>query len=558
MNLRHAPVAAFAFLAAIALAALPAFASGYVLALAISMMSYTIMATAWALFSGSTHYISLASAAFFGIGAYAAAILGETLPWPVVLFAATLIGLAVAAIVGLSTLRLSGVYFIIFTFGLAELVRQLVTWYEVNIKGTVGRYLFLDMPQSAIYWQLLAVLVAVLTIAWMISRARLGLASRVIGNDEVVARHAGIDTTRAKVQLFAISAAIMALTGAIMAPRWTYIDPAIAFNPMISFQVVIMALLGGAGALFGPMLGAIPMVLLFDFLTANFPNAFSVLLGLAFIIIVYFVPRGVIGLIQDRWPSRARARPPAAISSNEGAVLVVDGLQKSFGGVRAVHDLSFEIAPGDILGLIGPNGSGKTSVLNMISGALKPDKGLIRFLGQRIDNSPPDRIATRGVARTFQLVRILPALTVRENVLPSLAFRARPVTGFAAHDVAGRVLARVGLAQKADLPAADLTYIDQKRLELARALAAEPKLLLLDEWLAGLNPTELGDGISLIHSLKQDGISILMVEHVMDAIRTLCDRCIVMNAGRMIAEGRPQLVLACPEVVRAYLGDSNA
>lgn len=558
MNLRHAPVAAFAFLAAIALAALPAFASGYVLALAISMMSYTIMATAWALFSGSTHYISLASAAFFGIGAYAAAIFGETLPWPVVLLVATLIGLAVAAVVGLSTLRLSGVYFIIFTFGLAELVRQLVTWYEVNIKGTVGRYLFLDMPQRAIYWQLLAVLVAVLAIAWMISRSRLGLASRVIGNDEVVARHAGIDTTRAKVQLFAVSAAIMALTGAIMAPRWTYIDPAIAFNPMISFQVVIMALLGGAGALFGPMLGAIPMVLLFDFLTANFPNAFSVLLGLAFIIIVYFVPRGVIGLIQDRWPKRARAGPPAAISPADEAILVVDGLQKSFGGVRAVHDLTFQIAPGDILGLIGPNGSGKTSVLNMISGALKADKGLIRFLGQRIDNALPDRIATQGIARTFQLVRILPALTVRENVLPSLAFRARPVTGLAAHDVAGRVLARVGLAQKADMPAADLTYIDQKRLELARALAAEPKLLLLDEWLAGLNPTELGDGISLIHSLKQDGISILMVEHVMDAIRTLCDRCIVMNAGRMIAEGRPQLVLADPEVVRAYLGDSNA
>ena len=213
-----------------------------------------------------------------------------------------------ALVVGLSTLRLSGVYFVIFTFGLAELVRQLVTWYEVNIKGTVGRYLFLDMSQAAIYWQLLALTAAVFVVGWLVGRSRLGLAARVIGDDEVVARHSGIDTTRAKVVLFALSSGIMALTGAIMAPRWTYIDPAIAFNPMISFQVVIMALLGGAGALFGPALGAIPLVLLFEVLTANFPNAFSILLGVAFILIVYCVPRGVIGLLEDWWPGRERPK----------------------------------------------------------------------------------------------------------------------------------------------------------------------------------------------------------------------------------------------------------
>jgi branched-chain amino acid transport system permease protein len=559
VSLKTTPLIALAILGAVLLAGLPLVASGYVLALAISMLSFTALATAWALFSGPTHYISLASAAFFGLGAYAAAIFAEQVPWVIVLLIATSAGLAVALVVGLSTFRLSGVYFVIFTFGLAELVRQLVTWYEVNIKGTVGRYLFLDMSQAAIYWQLLALTAATLAIGWLVGRSRLGLAARVIGDDEVVARHSGIDTTRAKVVLFTLSSAIMALTGAIMAPRWTYIDPAIAFNPMISFQVVIMALLGGAGSLFGPALGAIPLVLLFEVLTANFPNAFSVLLGIAFILIVYCVPRGVIGLLDDWWPRRERPKAAAPVSfAGETSILAVDGLHKSFGGLRAVDDVSFRVEPGEIVGLIGPNGSGKTTVLNLISGAIRPDAGHIRFQGQSIDNTEPYRIAMGGIARTFQLVRILPSMSLRENISPSLAFRALPVIGSGADAATDRLLQRVGLQHRSGMRAAELTYIDQKRLELARALALEPKLLLLDEWLAGLNPTELKEGISLIQSLRHDGVSIVMVEHVMDAIRALCDRCVVMSVGRVIAAGVPHLALREPEVVRAYLGEADA
>jgi branched-chain amino acid transport system permease protein len=559
VTLKATPVVALAALGAVVLAGLPLFASGYVLALAISMLSFTTLATAWALFSGPTHYISLASAAFFGLGAYAAAMFAEQVPWPVVLLIALLSGLGVALVVGLSTLRLSGVYFVIFTFGLAELVRQLVTWYEVNIKGTVGRYLFLDMSQAAIYWQLLALTATVFVVGWLVGRSRLGLAARVIGDDEVVARHSGIDTTRAKVALFALSSGIMALTGAIMAPRWTYIDPAIAFNPMISFQVVIMALLGGAGALFGPALGAIPLVLLFEVLTANFPNAFSILLGVAFILIVYCVPRGVIGLLEDWWPGRERPKAVVPVPfATEHSILAVEGLKKSFGGLRAVDDVSFRVEPGEIVGLIGPNGSGKTTVLNLVSGAIRPDAGRVRFLGQSIAGAEPHRIATGGIARTFQLVRVLPSMSLAENISASLAFRALPATGSAARAAAERLLARVGLQHRLETRASELTYIDQKRLELVRALALEPKLLLLDEWLAGLNPTELEEGIALIQSLRQDGVSIVMVEHVMDAIRALCDRCIVMSAGRVIAEGTPQHALREPEVVRAYLGEADA
>ncbi|WP_120966703.1 branched-chain amino acid ABC transporter permease [Comamonas sp. lk] len=265
----------------------------YYLSLLISILMYCVLATAWALFSGPTRYISLATVAFFGMGAYVTAVFGEQLPWAAVLAIAAGVGLVMALLVGLSTLRLSGVYFVIFSFGLAELVKQLVTWWEVNITKDLGRYVFVEITQLDIYWQLLALLALVLLLRALINRSRLGLALRVIGEDETVATHVGINTTTAKVLLFTVSAVFITVTGAIMAPRWTYIDPSIAFAPAISFQTLIMALLGGAGALFGPLLGAVPLVLLFEYLSANFPNHFAILLGLVFIVIVYFVPQGL-------------------------------------------------------------------------------------------------------------------------------------------------------------------------------------------------------------------------------------------------------------------------
>jgi branched-chain amino acid transport system permease protein len=560
-----------------ALIAFPLAASGYHLALAIGLLYFTVLATAWALFSGPTHYISLATAAFFGIGAYTTAVLTELLPWPLVLLAAAAVGVVVALIVGLSTLRLSGIYFVIFSFGLAELIRQLVTWYEVNIHGSVGRYIFADTTSEGIYWRLLALAVMVFGAGWLIRHSRLGLAVRVIGQDETVARHCGIDTTRAKLALFAVSAAVMTVTGAVMAPRWTYIDPAIAFNPVLSFEVVIMALFGGAGTLFGPLLGAVPLVLLFELLIATFPNYFSIVLGAVFVLIVYALPNGVIGLLQAKLPPLRRAAlqigmsplaekatrrvwPRAAerVAASDAPVLQLGSVRKSFGGLLAVDDVSFALRRGEILGLIGPNGSGKTTALNLISGAFHSDSGEIALAGQPIAMLPAHRIAQRGIARTFQLVRVLAASSCLENVVAGLAFRAPPLWGAEADARARALLARVGLADKADTPAGQLTYIDQKRLELARALALAPDLLLLDEWLAGLNPSELQVGIALVKMLREEGLTIVIVEHVMDAIRSLCDRCVVMNAGRKIAEGPPAAVLADHDVIRAYLGDADA
>ena len=575
MSARQFTLGAAAAIVIAALAAFPLAASGYHLALAISLLYFTVLATAWALFSGPTHYISLATAAFFGIGAYTTAVLTDFMPWPLVLLAAAVVGVIVALIVGLSTLRLSGIYFVIFSFGLAELIRQLVAWYEINIHGSVGRYIFADTTSEGIYWRLLALVVMVLGAGWLIRHSRLGLAVRVIGQDEAVARHCGIDTTRAKLVLFAVSAGFMTVTGAVMAPRWTYIDPAIAFNPMLSFEVVIMALFGGAGTLFGPLLGAVPLVLLFEVLIATFPNYFSIVLGAVFVLIVYGLPNGVIGLLQAKLLRRAAhhvAMSPVAEAVtrlvwpraaqhdavHDAPVLQLANLRKAFGGLVAIDDASFTLRRGEILGLIGPNGSGKTTVLNLISGALRADRGAIALAGEPIALLPAHRIAQRGIARTFQLVRVLPDSSCLENVAAGIAFQAKPVWGAVAQDRARALLTRVGLGDKAETPAAQLTYIDQKRLELARALALSPVVLLLDEWLAGLNPSELQVGIALVKMLREEGLTIIIVEHVMDAIRSLCDRCVVMNAGRIIAEGPPAAVLADREVIRAYLGEPDA
>jgi branched-chain amino acid transport system ATP-binding protein len=235
-------------------------------------------------------------------------------------------------------------------------------------------------------------------------------------------------------------------------------------------------------------------------------------------------------------------------------ILEVAGLRRAFGGLVAVNDLGFEVAQGEIMGLLGPNGSGKTTALNLMSGVLRPDAGSIRLMGKDISGLAAYRIARLGLARTFQLVRVLDGMDCRENIKAGLAFQKPHLSTADAEARIDLLLERVGLGGQDRRPAADLTYIDRKRLELARALAAKPRLLLLDEWLAGLNPSELTIGINLIRSLKADGITIVLVEHVMNAVRALCDRCVVMSSGRKIAEGATADVLSDAAVVKAYLG----
>lgn len=308
LNAKETRVAAAGAVVLALLALLPLVDQGYYLSLALNIVMYAVLCTAWTLFSGPTHYISLATAAFFGVGTYAVALGVDVLPLPVLMLIAAIAGGLLAAIVGIATLRLSGIYFVIFTLGLAELVRQVVTWLQTKFGSAIGLYVLTDYREMHIYWMLLALAAVVYATGWLIGRSRLGFAMHIIGNDEMVARHVGIDTARAKVILFVVSGAFIGVVGAILAPRFSYIQPPSAFDPMISFQVVIMSLLGGTRRLWGPLLGVIPFTILFDQVSAYFPNHTSLMIGLAFMAIVYLLPNGVIGLWDDIARLRRRIR----------------------------------------------------------------------------------------------------------------------------------------------------------------------------------------------------------------------------------------------------------
>ncbi|GGD25779.1 branched-chain amino acid ABC transporter permease [Sinisalibacter lacisalsi] len=276
-------------------ACLPWLVGNYGLSIGVTIVMYTVLATSWALFSGPTHYISLATAAFFGVGTYVTGIGIEYLPYWTLLPLAGVIGAVLAALVGLATLRLSGVYFVIFTLGLAEFIRQVITWGQ-NVSGAKGIYVLTSITEAHIYWQLLGLAALVYLLGWAIGRSRLGFALRIIGDDEQVARHSGIHTARAKILLFLVPGSVAAITGAILAPRYVYIEPSLAFTPMLSFQVVIMALLGGTGRLWGPLVGVIPFTFLWEGISITVPNQTTLLLGVSFLVIVYLLPKGFVGL----------------------------------------------------------------------------------------------------------------------------------------------------------------------------------------------------------------------------------------------------------------------
>ena len=239
-------------------------------------------------------------------------------------------------------------------------------------------------------------------------------------------------------------------------------------------------------------------------------------------------------------------------------LLEVQGLTKAFGGLVAVNNMSFSIAPGEVLGLIGPNGSGKTTLLNLVAGTARADRGTIRMAGEDVTRLPNHLRVRRRINRTFQLVRMQANMPVIVAVMAGTLYGAGRIRYTDAEYEAAGILGELNLITKAGRRLDQLTYIEQKRVELARALATKPRVLLLDEWLSGLSPGELAGGMSVVWSLAAQGIAVVLVEHVMTAVRALCGRVIVMNAGAKIAEGPPDAVLRDPEVVRAYLGDDNA
>jgi branched-chain amino acid transport system permease protein len=283
----------------ILLTTMPLYVQPYVVILLTTVIMYVVLTLSWSIFSGPTRYISLASAAFFGVGVYVSAMLGQALPMPVVIAVGGLVSFILALFIGLLTLRLRGMYFIIFTFGVSELIRHFLLWWETNFTGTVGRWV-VAVDHTTVYYVMLVIFMMATLTAYLIRRSKFGLALQSIGEYEEAAVHIGINATVLKTTAFAVSAFFMGAAGAIMATRWTYIDPQIAFNPLFSFMPVLMAIFGGIGQLYGPILGAAIFALLEEVLITEFPYYYMLLFGIILIAVILFLPRGLVGLIQ-KW-----------------------------------------------------------------------------------------------------------------------------------------------------------------------------------------------------------------------------------------------------------------
>jgi len=283
----------------ILLATSPFYASEYTIVLLTSIFMYVIITVSWTMFSGPTGYISLASAAFFGVGVYTSALLGFELPLPIVIGIGGITGFFLALLVGALTLRLRGIYFVMFTFGLVELLLHSVLWWEANITGTIGRVVP-SVDNTIVYYLMLIVFMILMLTVYLIKHSKFGLALQSIGEEEEAAAHTGINVTALKIITFAISAFFIGAAGAIMATRWTYVDPRIAFNPLLSFMPVLMAIFGGMGQLYGPIIGAVIFTYLEEFLITKFPYYYMLLFGLTMLIVIRFMPHGLEGVI-EKW-----------------------------------------------------------------------------------------------------------------------------------------------------------------------------------------------------------------------------------------------------------------
>jgi branched-chain amino acid transport system permease protein len=553
------------------------------------VLVWALLGLAWNILSGYSGLISFGHAAFFGLGAYTVTIAFATYdvsPWlgiPI----GMMIGAVAGLIVGIPTFRLRGHYFALAMLAYPMSLLAIFQWagyQEVALPmKRVNAALYMQFSDQRIFiFIALVMVVAALLLTWRIERSRFGMSLLAIKQNEAAAEAAGIDTFAWKLKAMMLSAALAAGAGGFYAVILLVVTPSSVFGMLTSAQAIIVTIFGGAGSMWGPIIGASVLIPFAEVLHAEFgdvvPGIQGVIYGLALVCIVIWMPEGLYWSIRDRYARRlTRAEseekvengtpPPTAIrvlermpeisgkgpSPNGGeALLAVRNVSVGFGGLRALNEISFSIKGGEAIGIIGPNGAGKSTLFNMLNGFVRPIDGSVSFRGQELIGLRCNRVCRLGIGRTFQVVRAFRRLSVRDNVVVG-AYVAAP-TDVGAMQLAEAALAKVGISALADVPVDSLTSKELRLMELARALAPRPKLLLMDETLAGLGRMEIEDLLAVIQRVRRDDVTVIIIEHTMDALVRMSDRLIVLDHGSIISDGTPKDVMDDRRVIEAYLG----
>ena len=532
-------------------------------------------------------YISLGQSAFIGLGAYTVGIAttkigGDPFVWvPVAGVAAALF----AAFLGVIAMRTRGFAFVIITIAALFILQIVAINWDSLTNGTSG--ITLPLPRWDIsiqnwpfYYALAALLLAAIGLAWWIRRTKIGTGLLAIREDEDKAATIGINTPVYKIIGFVASAVFLGMAGGIYGYYLAFIDPTGMFDIVISVQIILAVVLGGRGTLWGPVLGAAIIEPLNEFANQQFGGGNSRLLifGGLLALTILLLPKGIIPSVRELLERRTKRGKAALVGARlaprkplnggpatepahgDRTLLEVRGLEKRFEGVHALDGCSFKVEAGTITGLIGPNGSGKTTAFNVIGGTMGGDAGEVWFDGRRIDRLKPWRRAYLGLGRSFQITRVFKDMTVLENVVAPLRsfswsqLRAGAVSGEEARR-ADELLEFAGISEYRDQPAEALSFGQRKLVELAQVLMLDPKLILLDEPAGGINPTLVARIAEMIRELNARGKTFLIVEHNMPLVLGLCDPILVLARGTCICEGGPVEIQRDPRVLDAYLGD---
>jgi ABC-type branched-subunit amino acid transport system ATPase component/ABC-type branched-subunit amino acid transport system permease subunit len=550
-----------------------------------------LMAVSWNIISGFAGYVSLGHSVFLGVGAYTGGLLAEKFEVNPLWFMPVggLLAFVAAALVGMVVLRARGHAFVIITIALLLSMQVLVNNFSSVTHGSNGVNVPLpfwssDYQNIPFYYLFLGLLLLTVGFAAWVRRTKFGTGLLAIREDEDKAAAIGVNTTRYKVLAYAASAFPIGVAGVVYAYFLSFLNPIGAFSLLTSVTIVLSALAGGRGTLWGPVLGAFVVSVVTE--VANVYGGGSqsrlLVLGLALVLVVLFLPMGILPAVSARLARRraakqaveytdqagvATARTPIVVTPRSaptaerlGAPLLeIRGAKKSFGGLRAVDGVDLTVEAGSITALIGPNGSGKTTLFNLVTGAMPLGEGEIWFDGTRIDRLPPWERAHLGLGRTFQITRLFKSMTVLENVvapLPSASWGLMAKDAVSGHEAerARELLDFVGLGRFGQQQAGALSYGQQKLVELAQVLMLEPKMILLDEPAGGINPTLVNRMVEIIRDLNRQGIAFLVVEHNIPLVLDLCDPVAVLSRGQVIAQGPPSIVRADPAVLEAYLG----